>query len=472
MRSTFNTVYLAGGEAITGIDGGAGHPSSPVARAWRPPERRTIYQCRTGWDERGVPPKGGRRQTEAFMSRGSFSVALLLSIPFVGLLSNAMLVPVLPKIAAALDVPYHQVSWLIVVPSIVAAVVIPIGGYLSDRWTRTVVLAPSLLLYGAGGLLGALSPLLMADPFPLLLAARFVQGIGYAGTIVLVIALAGDMWEPDRRSRVLGLIETSNALGKASGPLIGAALGSLTWYAPFFVFPVLAIPLGVMLWRHLGRLPHPDEPRPTLSAFARRVWHAIRPRLRALAAIFLAGFWGVNVILLLLTLLSRDLADAGWRALPRGIAITVPELAVGTSAWAAGRFLQDDLAAAGPFVVLGGMLLMALAFVLAALASGLWALATAAVVAGAGAGAVLAGCNVLLSGAVSDEERGVVASTYGAFRASGVAIIPLFFAFSAGIGGERAALWLVSGGIAATAVVAARCLMPFRQFAAKTREKE
>lgn len=388
------------------------------------------------------------------MSAASFSIALLLAVPFVGLLSNAMLVPVLPKMAAALNVPFHHVSWLIVVPSIVAAVFIPIGGYLSDRWTRTVVLAPSLILYGTGGLLGAVSPWLTSQPFPVLLVARFFQGIGYAGTIVLVIALAGDMLEPDRRSRVLGLIETSNALGKASGPLIGAALGSLAWYAPFFVFPTLAIPIGIMLWRHLGRLPHPGEPRPALPTFVRRVWKAVRPRLLAMAAVFITGFWGVNVILLLLTLLSRDLADAGWHPLPRGVVITLPEIAVGTAAWAAGRFLQGDLAAAGPTVVLGGMGVMALALVFAGLAAGIWALAAAAAVAGAAAGAVLAGCNVLLSDAVSDEQRGVVAAVYGAFRALGVAIIPLFFAMSTALGGEPTALWLMAGTIAASGIAA------------------
>src|SRR5690606_22378325 len=99
---------------------------------------------------------GPQRLREARMGKPSWPVALLLSIPFVGLLSNAVLIPVLPKVAGALHIPYQKAAWLIVVPSVVAGFFIPVGGYLSDRWTRTIVLAPSLFLYGAAGLLAAL----------------------------------------------------------------------------------------------------------------------------------------------------------------------------------------------------------------------------------------------------------------------------------------------------------------------------
>lgn len=390
------------------------------------------------------------------------AVALLLSVPFVGLLSNAVLIPVLPKMAAALHLPFRQVAWLIVIPSIVAAVCIPIGGYLSDRWTRTAVLAPSLLLYGLAGLVGGLSPFLTDTPFPLLLFVRFLQGIGYAGTIVLVIALAGDLFEPSRRSQVLGLIETANALGKASGPLMGAALGSIAWFAPFFVFPALAIPIAVLLWRFLGRLPRAKEPRPTLAAFMRHVWATLRPRFTALVIIFFTGFWGVNVILLLLTLLSRDLPEGEVRPLVRGLLITIPEVAVGLAAGAAGRWLRGKGAVGGRWLMLGGLTFMALGLAAAAVAHPPWLLVGAAALAGLGAGTVLASSNVLLTSAVSEGERGVVASVYGAFRAFGVAIVPGFFALSAALQDEPSALWIMSGAVGITGALVALYLVPER----------
>src|SRR5690606_32164873 len=69
-----------------------------------------------------------------------WQIGLPLAIPFTGLLSTALLIPVLPKIAAALHIPFRQATWLVVLPSLVAGLFIPVAGYLADRWTRTVVL--------------------------------------------------------------------------------------------------------------------------------------------------------------------------------------------------------------------------------------------------------------------------------------------------------------------------------------------
>lgn len=389
-----------------------------------------------------------------------WQIGLLLAIPFTGLLSNALLIPVLPKIAAALHIPFRQATWLVVLPSVVAGLFIPVAGYMSDRWTRTVVLAPSLALYGVGGLLGAVSPWLAEAPFTVLLVARFLQGIGYAGTIVLVIALVGDVLGPRRGSHVLGLIETSNALGKSSGPLIGGALGSIAWNAPLFLFPALALPVAAALWTVWGRLPDPRAERPGPGDYARRFWTAVRPKFAGLAMLFLTGFWGVNVILLMLTLLSRELAQAGVHGWARGALITVPEVAVGAAAWAAGRWLKPDIKVRSRPLILGGLALLAAGFGASGLIPSTPSLFIAAVIAGAGAGGALAAANGLIAGSVSDEGRGVVAAVYGAFRALGVAIIPLFFLLSPGGDRTPAGLWLMGGLTVITAGLVAHYLAP------------
>ena len=79
-------------------------------------------------------------------------LAILSAVPVI-MVGNSMLIPVLPTIQSDLKISPLQVSLLITLFSIPAGIIIPLSGILSDRYGRKRVIAPSLLLYGAGGLL-------------------------------------------------------------------------------------------------------------------------------------------------------------------------------------------------------------------------------------------------------------------------------------------------------------------------------
>lgn len=83
----------------------------------------------------------------------NLTVIAIGSIPLIMTLGNSMLVPILPKMKSELHLSQLQVSLTITVFSIVAAIFIPILGYLSDRFSRKVIIVPALFLYGIGGLL-------------------------------------------------------------------------------------------------------------------------------------------------------------------------------------------------------------------------------------------------------------------------------------------------------------------------------
>ena len=70
------------------------------------------------------------------------------SIPLILVLGNSMLIPILPKMKTELDISQFQTSLIISVFSISAAIMIPILGYLSDRFSRKAVVIPALILYG------------------------------------------------------------------------------------------------------------------------------------------------------------------------------------------------------------------------------------------------------------------------------------------------------------------------------------
>lgn len=148
-----------------------------------------------------------------------------------------MLIPVLPIMEKELDISSFQSSLIITIYSVVAIILIPIAGFLSDRIGRKKVIIPSLIIAGIGGLLAGLASWLFESPYILILVGRLLQGVGAAGAFPIVIPLIGDMCKSEKDVNTgLGLIETSNTLGKVLSPILGAILAAMIWYMPFLLF--------------------------------------------------------------------------------------------------------------------------------------------------------------------------------------------------------------------------------------------
>ena len=175
-------------------------------------------------------------------------VAVLAAVPFVMVLGNSMLIPVFPQLKRAMDLTQFQVGLLITVFSIPAALVIPFAGVLSDHIGRRKVIAPALAVYGLGGLIAGGAALLLEQPYGVVLAGRIVQGVGAGGTYLLAVALAGDLFTGSGRTKVLGVLEAANGVGKVVSPILGAAVALIVWWAPFFVYGVLALPVALLVW--------------------------------------------------------------------------------------------------------------------------------------------------------------------------------------------------------------------------------
>ena len=152
----------------------------------------------------------------------------------------ASITPAFPKIIQHFDINTHQVGLLITVFTLPGVVLTPILGIMADRLGRKKILVPSIFLFGlAGGACG------LTQDFQLLLAFRFIQGIGAASLGSLNITLIGDIFSGKERIAAMGYNASVLSIGTASYPAIGGGLAMIGWNYPFF-FPLLAIPLG--LW--------------------------------------------------------------------------------------------------------------------------------------------------------------------------------------------------------------------------------
>jgi MFS family permease len=195
---------------------------------------------------------------------------IISGVTLTAVLGVASLAPALPKIAAALDVSAGEVALLITVFTMPGIVLTPLLGVVADRIGRRRVLIPSLLLFAVAGVACA-----FARSFSLLVALRFLQGVGAAPLGSLNVTLIGDLWEGRERTAAMGYNASVLSVGTAVYPAIGGALAALAWYAPF-ALAIMAAPAAaaVAFWL---RVPEPIQ-RHSLSHYLGRVWAEVRTR--------------------------------------------------------------------------------------------------------------------------------------------------------------------------------------------------
>ncbi|HSP60479.1 MAG TPA: MFS transporter [Ornithinimicrobium sp.] len=142
--------------------------------------------------------------------------------------------------------------------------VLPLIGRLSDLVDRRQILLWCLVVLVVGSAVTAVSVEL-----PVMVAGRFLQGLGGGGLVPATLALVADLWPPGRRGLPLGVVGGVQELGAVLGPLLGAlVLVVADWRAIFWLNVVLgtACLVGV---RRLGpptRRSRPRGPAPARGA--------------------------------------------------------------------------------------------------------------------------------------------------------------------------------------------------------------
>ncbi len=358
------------------------------------------------------------------------TIAILCLVPFIMVLGNSMLIPVLPKIQEELHVGLVQVGFLITVFSIPAGIVIPFAGMLSDRIGRKKIMFPALLIYGIGGLLAGLFAILFKDKaFPWIIGARIIQGIGAGGTYQLGMALAGDLIQSNERSKILGLLEAFNGLGKVISPLAGAAIALISWYMPFFVYGVLAIPIGfLVLWvvsEDVEKLKQQVQPIPKYFGDLANIF---KSKGLALATAFLSGLLALFALFGLLSFFT-DVLEKQFKidTFPRGLILGIPVLIMALTAYILGTVMQKQMTRILKWSAVIGLFMLATGLILFCPFKSLWGLTIAASILGLGTGAVLPSLNTLITSSAPKAERGLVTCLYGTVRFFGVAIGPPLF---------------------------------------------
>ena len=177
-------------------------------------------------------------KTAVIYSRSArFLLVLLSSTLLVIMFSETMLLPAIPEIMQDFNIPYSTAAWIFSAYLIVAAVMTPIAGKLSDIYGNKKILLILLILYVVGVVAGGFS-----ENISFLLASRIIQGVGLAA-VPVAFSIIRDSFPPEKLSMPVGVFSSAASGGSVVGLLIGASIiQNFGWHATFlFIAPAAMI---------------------------------------------------------------------------------------------------------------------------------------------------------------------------------------------------------------------------------------
>lgn len=372
-------------------------------------------------------------------------------VPFIMVLGNSMLIPEFPQIKAALNINQFQVGLLITTFSISAGIAIPFLGYLCDQIGRIKVIVPSLILYGLGGLVSGVAALLQDNPYTTILVGRVIQGLGAAGTAPIVMALVGDIFKTEQRSETLGIIEAANGIGKVLSPVLGAAIGLISWIALFFSYAFLAIPIAAGVWFFGEEGVKPQKQG--LGPYLGKITCIIKEKGFSLITTIIAGMLVLFVLFGLLSYFS-DILESKYeiKGFIKGLIIAIPILFMSTTSYTTGRILKS-IKKYFKISISAGLFLITFMLIILYYIDSLFIYLVIFSLLGIGTGLVLPSVNTMVTSSCKSNQRGVITSFYGGARFLGVAIGPPTFTFLENI--STGAMYYGASGIALLVLILA-----------------
>ena len=213
----------------------------------------------------------------------NLTLAVLATAAMAYAISQTMVAPALPEIQHDLGVTQTQVTWVLTVYLLTASIATPIVGRLGDMFGKERMLTVTLIAFGTGLLISALS-----HSIELLVIGRAVQGLGGA-VFPLAFGIIRDEFPREKVATAIGLISATFGIGGGAGLVLSGVIVDHLAYEWIFwlAFVVVAGALvATKLWV-------PESP---VRAPARIDWGGAALMSAGLASVLLAvsegNSWG------------------------------------------------------------------------------------------------------------------------------------------------------------------------------------
>jgi DHA2 family lincomycin resistance protein-like MFS transporter len=186
-------------------------------------------------------PTASDARAAATATRNGRIIWLLLIAAFVVILNETIMSVAIPELMLDFQVDARAGQWLTTAFMLTMAVVIPITGFLLQRFNTRSVYIAAMSLFSTGTLIAATAPI-----FGVLLFARVVQASGTAIMMPLLMTTLMTLVPPEKRGRTMGNVSIVISVAPAIGPTIsGLILNALNWRWMFwFVLPIALVMLA------------------------------------------------------------------------------------------------------------------------------------------------------------------------------------------------------------------------------------
>jgi EmrB/QacA subfamily drug resistance transporter len=164
-------------------------------------------------------------------------IAIILGT-FMVILDNTVVNVALPTLGRVLNTDLSLLQWVISAYMLAQAAVIPLSGWLSDRFGAKRVYLISFILFTGGSALCGL-----AQSGEMLIATRILQGLGGGMLMPIGMAVLYRLTPPQRRGEIFGLFGIPIMVAPALGPLLS---GYLLQYADWRLIFLINLPVGVL----------------------------------------------------------------------------------------------------------------------------------------------------------------------------------------------------------------------------------
>ncbi|MGH7359287.1 MAG: MFS transporter [Candidatus Rokuibacteriota bacterium] len=328
---------------------------------------------------------------------------------FLGPFGGAMLIAIIPNVARGLDTSIGYVAAAITAYMVPFAVLQLFSGTIAERLGPRRVVRAGYLAFGAAALACALAPEIWS-----FLTARALMGAANAFLSPILLAALSEVAAPEVLGRSVGTFAAAQTAGLTLAPVLGGALGEISWRLAFVLVAVASAALALPR-QSLGIGERPARTgEGSLRALLNR-WISL------LAAKAVLGYLGFTAIGFVLVLVAAE--EFGLGSGTRGLLVA----GYGVGGILLGRYAGTVVDRLGrPATAFAGSIACTAGVVGLALAPSAWALALVYFGVGCGAAFVWAGLNTIAVESFPENRAGAT-SAYSAFKFAGVAVAPLLY---------------------------------------------
>lgn len=170
----------------------------------------------------------------------SWAVAVLVALigPFMAILDSSIVNVAIPTIMRVFNTNTSTVEWVVTIYMLALGVVVPLSGWMGDRFGLKQLYIFSLGIFTAGSFLCAFSWNIDS-----LIAARVVQAVGGGMIMPTTMAMISRMVPRERFGSAMGIFGIALMVGPAIGPTLG---GYLVEYVDWRWIFTINLPVGVL----------------------------------------------------------------------------------------------------------------------------------------------------------------------------------------------------------------------------------